>query len=84
MEQQQPDTAPGPYYVTVVRDGRGVGFLAGPFDQHADALAMVEPARAAAYTVDPWTAFDAFGTARWKDASSPAPIGKLNDLLGVT
>jgi hypothetical protein len=69
------------YYVTIVRDRR-VGWLAGPFAEHGAALAMVEPARAAAEAVDPFTVFDAFGTA--SVASGRGPRGALNARLGVS
>lgn len=75
---QQPDTKPGAYYVTVIDAGR-VGRLLGPFfNDHAAALAMVEPVRAKANELDPKSWFYAFGTCR-VDADGPAPAGILND-----
>jgi hypothetical protein len=68
------------FYVTMVRDKR-VAWLAGPFDKHEDALAHVEPARKAANEVDPWSEFDAFGTAH-REAEQHPP-GVLNRKLGI-
>lgn len=59
------------YYVTCKRDAR-VAWLSGPYDDHADALAMVEDVRRWANQADRWTEFDAFGTAR----ITGAPIGR--------
>jgi hypothetical protein len=72
------------YYVTMVRDpgpNQRVGYLAGPFDRHDDALKHVEPARLHAEKVDPRAAFDAFGTAGVVvDKHGP---GVLNRHLGL-
>lgn len=72
------------YYVTVIRNVRGsraarrVGWLAGPFARHEDALALVERARRLANRLDPWTEFDAFGTSSMQP---PRVAGRLNELL---
>lgn len=69
------------YFVSIVRSSTQRGLLAGPFKTHAEALAMVEPAKRLARELDPWADFDAFGT-----CSLPADsgyVGKLNDRLGV-
>jgi len=58
------------YYVTVIR-GRRVGWLAGPFSRHEDALALVEWCRRIACNLDPWCDFDAFGTASRKGGTYP-------------
>lgn len=69
------------YYVSVVDAGR-VGLLAGPFDDHADALALVDSARALAVSLNPWAHFYAFGTvARRDDYRKP---GLLNGQLGIS
>ena len=86
-ETQTPDTKPGDYYVTMVRDdgdrGRRVAWLAGPFrDDHAGALAMVDQARAIAEEVDPRAFWDAFGTSRVDHFRGPT--GVLNARLGLT
>lgn len=78
---QAPDRTPGHYYVSIVRDRR-VGLLAGPFvNDHAAALAMVERAKELAVTVDPWAAFDAFGTV--KVSPTFGKPGSLNAKLGL-
>lgn len=72
------------FYVTVIRNGgtphRKVGFLAGPFQAHEDALARVDEARRVADGIDPWTAFDAFGTTGVEGYDKP---GVLNSRLGL-
>jgi hypothetical protein len=79
--KQQPDTEPGNYYVSIIRDGR-VGLLAGPFRKHADALAMVDQARTEAEKADPRAAFDSFGTVRLADDYTKP--GVLNARLGLS
>lgn len=68
------------FYVTVVDAGR-VGYLAGPFASHPAALAMVEPSRRIADTLDPWAHFYAFGTAALPPGTTTP--GTLNARLGV-
>jgi|HubBroStandDraft_6_1064221.scaffolds.fasta_scaffold808273_3 hypothetical protein len=64
------------YYVTMRRAQR-TAWLAGPFQTHAEALALVDTTRREAAAVDPWTHFDAFGTASLvRDPGNP--VGKLN------
>ncbi|RUW55578.1 hypothetical protein EOA32_00740 [Mesorhizobium sp. M1A.F.Ca.ET.072.01.1.1] len=65
------------YYVTVKRGNR-TGWLFGPVADHAVALAMVDPVRRLACTVDPWCDFDAFGTSSIT-TTKKLPPGKLND-----
>lgn len=76
-----PHTEPRDYYVSLVRGSR-TALLAGPFETHAEALAMVDRATALANEVDPRSHFDPFGT-----VSLPRypwnPKGKLNLQLGV-
>ena len=90
MATQQPDTAPGNYYVSVVdgiRAGGGtevkrMGLLAGPFpNDHVGALAWVEAARRKAEEIDPRAAFYGFGTVRMKFGYSKP--GVLNEALGL-
>lgn len=79
---QKPDTKPGNYYVTCVDGGR-VAWLAGPFpNDHATALGYVDRAREIAVELMPRLSFAMFGTAR-RELDAPAPIGKLNDQLGI-
>ncbi|CAM6031750.1 unnamed protein product [Sphagnum compactum] len=77
------------YYVTVIRGtgpSRRIGWLAGPFKTHAEAEQMVDATRLAAGSVNPWTVFDAFGTAKLAVPSMSDKIkfsGKLNDTLNL-
>jgi hypothetical protein len=67
---QIPDTAPGPYYVSVVRDWKpeDARLVSGPYATHAEALALVDKARRIVEDRDPRAAFFAFGTVRMKEA----------------
>ncbi|MGX9443883.1 hypothetical protein ACWX0K_15075 [Nitrobacteraceae bacterium UC4446_H13] len=70
------------YYVSIVRDGRKRGLLAGPFATHTEAIANVPAARDEAYNVDPWAWWDLFGTCSLpRDLSNPT--GTLNHRLGI-
>lgn len=54
------------YYTTIMRGangGRKVGYMFGPFDDEATARKHVARACALAAEIDPFTAFDLFGTA---------------------
>lgn len=63
--EQQPDTQPGEYYVTVV-DGPRASRLLGPFtNDHRAALGMVDAVRAKAEECDPRAFWYAYGTARF-------------------
>jgi hypothetical protein len=73
-ETQQPDTRPGPYYVTAV-DGSRWFKMAGPYVGHAAALADVDRARDIASNVDGRAHFMAWGTCR---AEGSTDIGALN------
>ena len=53
------------YYVTV-REAKRVGFLAGPYGTHVEALSMVDEAARRAKEADAWADFYAFGTSRVK------------------
>lgn len=63
------------YYVTV-KDGKRSGFLLGPFDDHAAALARVDQARKLAEAADCRAAFYSFGTGRVE--REILPLGALN------
>jgi len=76
-----PHTEPRDFYVSLIRDKR-VALLAGPFATHTEALAAVDRAADAAYTIDPWSHFDLRGTCSLP-RSDANPIGKLNAILGV-
>lgn len=67
------------YYVTVIRAPQRVGWLAGPFATHQEALDMVTPARKLATELDAFTCFDFFGTA----CSQNDRPGVLNGQLGL-
>lgn len=71
MEQQPdpwPDPRPGHYYVTAI-DGNRAYFLAGPWPEHAQALAQVEAF--AERTDYPRAVWMAFGTARMPIGTVP-------------
>lgn len=73
------ETPRDPYAGHEIRDGKQVAYLAGPYkDDHAAALAAVTRAREVANRVDPFSEFDAFGTAR-ADFDRP---GTINHLMG--
>ncbi|NNM65709.1 MAG: hypothetical protein HKL99_14090 [Burkholderiales bacterium] len=71
------------FYVTMIRSGTPpkVARLAGPFDHHEDAIALVVRARAVAQEVDPRSAWDAFGTSGI-ESDNHRP-GVLNERLGL-
>ena len=71
----EPDSAPGPYYVSV-RDGERFALLLGPFETHREALAMVEPVRVKAVDFNRFAHFYSFGTCRVK--SEYRKPGRLN------
>ena len=77
---QTPDTAPGPYYVSVIRPEKPSDprLLAGPSATHAEALANVDEATRLAQSLDPRAAFYAFGTVRTKPECNK--LGILNEL----
>ena len=71
------------FYVSVINGSRK-GLLAGPFDTHEQALALVDPARIAAKQVNDRAHFYAYGTAKvTAKPNRPLPVGKLNTMLGV-
>lgn len=72
---------PRDYYVTVRRDMRTI-FLAGPFNTHAEALAMAKVVRAEAIRVNSWTVFEVFGTVSLSHRPRN-PLGILNTPLGI-
>lgn len=71
------------FYVTA-RRGQRTAWLLGPYARHADALANVERANAAACEIDPACWFDGFGTtqATVREGRS-APPGVLNDRIDL-
>jgi hypothetical protein len=75
---QTPDTKPGPYYVTAMLDDSSMVYpMAGPYADHAAALADVERCRSIAESVDRRALWAAFGTCRMPTYAKP---GKLNQL----
>jgi hypothetical protein len=72
-----PDSKPGPYYVSVVDAGR-YALVSGPYEQHAEALEKVDPARRICAELNPRTVFYAFGTCRLEEPAN-APRGKLQE-----
>lgn len=72
-------TRGGGFYVSVVQ-GTRYGLLAGPFQTHAEAKALVPRVRALAERLAPRDSFgSAFGTSRVK--GEPFPEGLLNGFL---
>jgi hypothetical protein len=66
----------GGFYVTAIRDGKQVAYLFGPVADHDVAISLVPFFRSIACRVDPYCAFDAFGTAK---LTGDNPPGKLNN-----
>ena len=62
-QQQQPDLQPGRYYVTAI-DGQRKYFLAGPWPEHAQALAQVDAVRRFAEPDKRCAVWMTYGTAR--------------------
>lgn len=79
---QIPDAAPGHYYVTARLDGiERTAFVSGPYDNHPEALALVDRARNICNDYDPRTCFHAFGTARIPlGVVDTPPTGKLQQV----
>jgi hypothetical protein len=76
------------FYVSIRRatanGGYQSGLLAGPFDTHGEALAMVPAATRAATEVDPRAHWDLFGTCRARSIYGVGqPVGRLNAKLGL-
>ncbi len=81
-EGQQPDTKPGPYYVTA-RQGDKYWLMRGPFALHVDALAAVKETMCKACDLDARAHWMQWGTCR-----KPADLvrddpGKMNFLFEV-
>lgn len=66
------------FYATVQSDKRN-GFLAGPFETHAQALEAVPDAKQYAEANDPWSCFYKFGTASVPRTLSQMPKGIFNN-----
>ena len=83
---QIPDNAPGPYYISVTRDGTTTDarLVSGPYDQHADALALVDKARRVCETMDVKAVWYAFGTVRMRpDYNVPGILQKQGYSLDI-
>jgi len=74
MTTQQPDTKPGPYYVSAM-EGNKTWLMAGPYATHRQALQDVQKARDIATEHDPRAWWKAWGTVRVEGASR---VGALN------
>lgn len=66
------------FYVTAKRGDR-FARIAGPFPSYLMAADHVEPARRAAYDVDPWAPHYSYGVSKYA-STRPAP---LNGRLGL-
>lgn len=76
MMAQTIDIAPGPYYVSAV-DGNRYFLMAGPYDNHAQALADVDRARVIADERDPRACFMSWGTCRSRNGDrGPGALNK--------
>jgi hypothetical protein len=62
---------PEAFYVTMIRDGRFVAWLAGPFTAKETAEAHVAPLKSLANRLDAWTDFDAFGVTGCRAGFTP-------------
>lgn len=72
MNDQIPDTRPGFYYVSVVRDDGAHRLLRGPFvNDHPAALAAVDGARHIACKLDRRGHWYAYGTCRTETDAGP-------------
>ena len=78
--KQTPDTAPGPYYVSVMRDSNPDHYrlLSGPYPTHSQALGLVDRALRIAQYVDAKSIWYSFGTVRM--SSEVARPGILQQL----
>jgi len=71
------------YYVTVIRDKK-IGYLAGPYQNHQDAIDLVSVVREIATEIDPWCAFDTFGTVKQAPCNNGSFFtGVLNALIST-
>lgn len=78
---QEPDTRPGPYYVSVRRDDGDFRLLSGPYLLHASALAAVAEARTIATDLDSRAVWYSFGTVRMKpEFSEPGILNRLGKM----
>lgn len=75
---QEPVTDPDRVFYASTRDAGKVGFLAGPFETHQEALDAVPPAKAFAKAADPWAAFYGFGTLSLPRSLASLPKGIFN------
>jgi hypothetical protein len=66
----------GNYFVTAL-DGPSFYYMAGPYPTHAEALALVDKAKAIAYEHDGKAWFMAWGTAR-SERTEPGSLNKHN------
>ena len=74
---QQPDTKPGPYFVSAI-DGTKKYLMAGPFDLHVEALAVVDKAKNISCDHDPRAWFMSWGTCRIEGSQSIGALNKHN------
>lgn len=74
---QQPDTKPGPYYVSAIDAGQTF-LMAGPYSDHASALADVDRARSIAveHATKAW--WMAWGTVRIEGCTRAGSLNKNN------
>lgn len=80
---QLPDTKPGHYYVSAIKDGhQGLyALLLGPFSQHQQALDQVDAVNTMACKLDPRAHWYSYGTCRLPIGDAAAKPGKLNEFM---
>ena len=71
------------WYVSIQRDSRR-GLLLGPLESREYAESLINDVRRYVHdNIDPFTAFDSFGVAEWKQCGTDLPRGTLNEAYGL-
>lgn len=78
---QEPVIDPDRLFFVTVRNDSRVGYLAGPFETHQEALDAVPQAKSLAHARDPWAVFYSFGTASLPRDYPRMPAGIFNKQL---
>ena len=73
IAREMPNTEPGPYYISVMKDGGDWRAVSGPYPLHVTALGLVDKARRTCEQMDARAIWYAFGTVRIKDATCTDP-----------
>lgn len=75
---QEPVTDPDRVFYASTRNDGKVGFLAGPYDTHQEALDVVAPTKELATAADQWAVFYSFGTLSLPRSLATLPKGIFN------